>query len=353
MTDVHGLFPHVRAYVPSILVPLALSASVLGMPAVAADFYQGKNTNIIASYAAGGGYDLYSRTLARHFGNHISGKPGIIVQNMPGGGGLRAANHVYSVGAKDGTVIAAASQNIPLYQLLRSEGVQYDVAKFNWLGVIAASNSLVLTWKQSGIHSLENAKRREVSMAASGIADDGWIIPKAMNALVGTKFKVINGFGGTAESNTALERAEVDAMARASYTGFKAQKPEWIKGNKITIITQVGFEKEPELPNVPLLLDLVSTKEARQIATVLTLPPATGYGHWVAPEVPAERVRLLRAAYDATVKDPGFLADAKKQNLDIRPKRAAEIEEIIKKATTTPSAILDKAASIIEWKQSK
>jgi tripartite-type tricarboxylate transporter receptor subunit TctC len=328
----------------------AVAVGLFSPPAHAANFYEGKAVNIIVSYAAGGGYDLYSRMLARHFGDHIPGKPSIVVQNMPGGGGLRAANQVYAVTPKDGTYIAAVSQNIPLFQLLGGEGVQYDVAKFNWIGVIAASNSLVLTWKTSGIASIEDAKKREVTMAGNGIADAGWIFPKAINALAGTKFKVINGYGGTAESNTALERGEVEGMGRDSYSSFKSQKQAWIKGNKITIIAQVGLEKEQGLENVPRLLDLATTEEAKQIATVLSLPAEIGYGHWAAAEVPKERIAILREAYDATMKDAGFLADARKQDLDIRPKRAAAIEALIQRAAATPPSTLKKTAAIIEWK---
>jgi tripartite-type tricarboxylate transporter receptor subunit TctC len=342
-----------RSHLGAILKGGCITLAAIGVlspaSAHAADFYSGKTINIMVSYAAGGGYDLYSRMLARYFGDHIPGNPHIVVQNMPGGGGVRAANYVYAVAPKDGTSIAAVSQNIPLFQLLGGEGVQYDVAKFNWIGVMAASNSLVLTWKGTGIDTIEAAKTREVSMAANGIADDGWIYPKALNALLGTKFKVINGYNGTADGNNAVERGEVDGMSRASYTSFKAQKQDWIQGNKITIIAQIGFEKEPDLRNVPLLLDLVQTEEQRQIATVVSLPTAVGYGHWLAPEVPADRIKVLRDAYAATVKDPALLAEGQKHNLDIRAKDAEEIERRIKDATATPKAVLEKTATILEW----
>jgi tripartite-type tricarboxylate transporter receptor subunit TctC len=312
-------------------------------------FYHGKTINIMVSYAAGGGYDLYSRTLARHLGHHIPGKPNIVVQNMPGGGGVRAANQVYMVAPKDGTTLAAVSQNMPLFQMLGGEGVQYDIAKVQWIGVLAASNSLVLTWHTSGIKTLEDAMKRQVSMAANGIADDGWIYPKAINGLLGTKFKVINGYSGTAEGNGAVERGEVDGMSRASYTSFKAQKQDWIRDNKVNIIAQIGFEKELDLPNAPLLIDLVKTEEEKQIATVVTLPTAIGYGHWLAPEVPASRIKVLREAYAAVVKDPAFVAEAEKQSLEIRPRTGEEIEARIREAANTSAAVLAKTKAILEW----
>jgi tripartite-type tricarboxylate transporter receptor subunit TctC len=334
----------------SILCGLAFALGcVAAGPAEAADFYKGKTITIIVSYAPGGGYDLYSRLLSRHFSDHIPGHPAVVVQNMPGAGGVLAANHVYNIAPKDGTFIAAVNQNMPMFQLLGGKGVQYDAAKFNWIGVMMASNSLAMTWHTSGIKTLEDAKKREVTMAGNGVADDGNVYPRILNALLGTKFKVINGYTGTSDSNGAVERGEVDGMSRAGFYSFAAQKPDWLKEKKVNFLVQFGFEKQPELPDVPLMLDLVHTDEARQITTVVTLPTAVGYGHWLAPGVPAESVKILRAAYAETVKDKALLDDAKKAQMVIRPKRGEEIEAVIKNAAKTPKAILKKTADILEW----
>jgi tripartite-type tricarboxylate transporter receptor subunit TctC len=331
---------------------LALAFGVVAVDpvdAVAADYYKGKTIDIGGSYASGGGYDLYSRLLARYLGNHVPGNPTVVVQNMPGAGGVLATNHVYNVAPKDGTVLAAVNQNMPMFQLLGGKGVQYDASKFKWLGVMMASNSLAITWHASGIKTLEDAKKREVTMAGNGVADDGNIYPRILNALVGTKFKVINGYTGTSDSNHAVERGEVDGMSRAGYYSFAAQKPDWIRDKKINFLVQFGFQKQPELPDVPLMLDLVHTDEARQIATVVTLPTAVGYGHWVAPGVPADRVATLRGAYEETVKDKALLADAEKAQMVIKPKSGKELEDLIKNAAKTPKAILEKTAGILEW----
>jgi tripartite-type tricarboxylate transporter receptor subunit TctC len=337
-----------RLHLPAIAAASAIAAST---PAAAQqDFYAGKTVTIVVSYAPGGGYDIYSRLLSRHLGNHIPGKPQVVVQNMPGAAGIVASNHVYNAAPRDGTVIAAVDQNIPMLQLLGGEGLRFDVARFNWLGIIASSNGLVMSWETSGIKTIEDAKARTVPMGATGSNDDAWVYAKTLNATIGTKFNLITGYQGTSAVNVAIERGEVAAMARSSYFGFQAQKPDWLRDKKVEILVQLGFEKQPELPDVPLLIDLMQTDEHRQIARLVTLPTAIGYSHWLAPEVPAGRVAALRQAYADALKDEAFLADAAKQNLVIRPKTAAEVEALINQATAMPEATRKRASAILEWK---
>ncbi|MFM2443181.1 MAG: hypothetical protein RJB09_367 [Pseudomonadota bacterium] len=328
------------------LAALALGAS----PAVAQEpFYKGKTINIMVGFGPGGGYDLYARLLARVMGNHIPGVPYVVVQNMTGAGGVRAANHVYTAAPKDGLTIAGVNQGAAMFQMLGGKGAQYDPAKFAWLGSMAYSNNTVYTWRASGITSINDAKKREVSVAGSGVISDANIYPAILNALVGTKFKIINGYAGTNESNLALERGEVEGRGGGAYSSLVSTKPDWLRDRTISILAQIGFEKEPGLPDTPLLLDLVTTDEARQIATVVTLPTAIGYNHWVAPEVPADRLEMLRKAYAASLKDPELLADAKKQMLEIRPKTAAELDALVKTAAAVPQPVLDQTAKILEW----
>jgi tripartite-type tricarboxylate transporter receptor subunit TctC len=314
-----------------------------------ADFYRGKTVNIIVGFGPGGGYDLYARTLARHLGKHIPGNPSVVVQNMEGAGGVRAANHVYNVGAKDGTVIAGVNQGAAMFKLLGGKGAQYDPARFQWIGSMAASNNTIYVWHSSGIKSLDDARAREVSMAGSGVISDANIYPAVFNALTGTKFKVISGYPGTNESNLAIERGEVEGRGGGAYSSLVSTRPDWLRDRKVNIIAQIGFEKEPDLPDVPLLVDLMKSDEQRQIATLVTLPTAIGYNHWVAPDVPAERVAALRAAYAAALKDPELLADAKKQSFEIRYKSGQELEAMVRKAADTPKPILEKTAAILGW----
>ena len=333
-----------------IQIGLATLALAGVTPASAQEpFYKGKTINIMVGFGPGGGYDLYARLLARYMGNHIAGNPNVIVQNMTGAGGVRAANHVYAAAPKDGTYIAGVNQGAAMFQMLGGKGAQYDPAKFVWLGSMAYSNNTVYTWRSSGIQKIDDAKKREVSVAGSGVISDANIYPAVLNALVGTKFKIINGYAGTNESNLALERGEVEGRGGGAYSSLVSTKPDWLRDKKISILAQIGFEKEPDLPDVPLLLDLVTGEEARQIATVVTLPTAIGYNHWVAPEVPADRGEILRKAYMAALADPELIAESKKEMLEIRPKTADELTALVKKAAAVPQPILDKTAKILEW----
>ena len=312
-------------------------------------FYAGKTINIVVGFGAGGGYDLYARLLSRFLGNHIPGKPTIVVQNMEGAGGVRAANHVWSVAAKDGTVIAGVNQGAAMFQLLGGKGAQYDPARMNWLGSIAWSNNTVYTWAASGVRVLDDAKKREVTMAGSGVISDANIYPAVLNALVGTKFKIINGYQGTNDSNLALERGEVEGRGGGAYSSLVSTRPQWLRDRQVNILAQIGFEKEPDLPDVPLLVDLVKGEEDRQIAALVTLPVAIGYNYWLAPEVPAERMKILRDALAATLKDPEMIAEAKKQSFDIRPKSGAELEKLVREASLIPKPVMQRTATILGW----
>jgi tripartite-type tricarboxylate transporter receptor subunit TctC len=333
-----------------ILISLLTSALAFSVRAQeAAPSFAGKTITLVVGFGAGGGYDLYARLLARYLGHHIPGSPNVIVQNMEGAGGVRAANHVYSIAPKDGTVIAAVNQGAAMFQLLGGKGAQYDPARFNWLGSMAYSNNTVYVWNTSRVKTIEDATKFETSMAGSGIISDANIYPAILNALVGTKFKIINGYTGTNESNLALERGEVEGRGGGAYSSLASTRPEWLRDRKISILTQVGFEKEPDLPNAPLLINLVKTEEDRQIANLVTLPVAIGYNYWLAPEVPAERMKILREAFAATMKDPALAEEARKQSLEIRPKTGEQLEKMVRDASTIPKAILQRAATILGW----
>jgi tripartite-type tricarboxylate transporter receptor subunit TctC len=312
-------------------------------------YYAGKTISIIVGFGAGGGYDLYARLLSRHLGAHIPGQPTVIVQNMEGAGGVRAANHVYSVGAKDGTMIAAVNQGAAMFQMLGGKGAQYNPAKFQWLGSMASSNNTVYVWASSGIKTIEDARKREVSMAGSGVISDANIYPAILNAIAGTKFKIINGYAGTNESNLALERGEVEGRGGGAYSSLVSTRPQWLKNKQINIIAQVGTEKEEDLPNVPLLTDLATNEEDLQIARLVTLPVSIGYNFWLSPDVSPEHVKILARAFAAAMKDPELIDSAKKQSLEIRPKTAEELTRMVQEASRIPEPVLRKTATILGW----
>jgi hypothetical protein len=339
----------------SLLVALS-AARLLGFcPAnaadEAADFYRGKTINVIVGFGAGGGYDLYARLLAHHLGNHIAGQPNVVVQNMEGAGSVRAANYVYSVAPKDGTVIAAVNQNMPMYQMLGGAGAQFNAADINWLGSMAYSNGTLYTWYQSGIKTLEDAKARDVPLGGVGTTSDSYIYPTLINGLLGTRFKVINGYAGTKEIHLALERGEVAGRGGNTWASLTSSNQDWIEQKKINLLVQIGFKSEPEISQVPLLIDLVKATQEQQIVTVVTLPTALGYIHWLAPEVPAGRMKLLRDAYDATMRDKAFLEEAAGHAMMIRPQTGAGIEALIKQAAVVPKPVLERTAQLLGWQK--
>jgi tripartite-type tricarboxylate transporter receptor subunit TctC len=329
----------------------ALSFAVGAAQAQDKPFYEGKTISIIVGFGPGGGYDLYSRLLAQYLGKYILGHPRVVVQNMDGAGGVRAANYIYSNAVQDGTYIASVNQGAAMFQLLGGDEAKYDLTKVGWLGSIAASNNVAYVWSGSGVATLDDAKKREVALAGSGIISDSDIYPAVLNAIVGTKFKVIDGYTGTNDSNLAIERGEVAGRGGGAYSNLVSTKPDWLRDKKIIILAQTGLKKDKDLPNVPLLIDLAKTEEDRQIAMVVTLPTVIGYNQWVGPGVPADRLALLRKAYASALADPDLLADAKKQNLDIVPKTGEEIAALVKQAGGIPKPVLDRTAEILGWSQ--
>ena len=328
---------------------LGLCASPAGAQNVA-DFYKGKTIQIVVGFGVGGGYDLYARALGRYLGKHVPGHPTVVVQNMEGAGSVRAANFVYAGSPKDGTVIAAVNQNMPMYQLLGGAGARFEAVRLQWLGSMTNSNGTVYTWHTSGIKTLEDAKLKEVPMGAVGTASDSVIFPNLLNELLGTKFKPITGYAGSSQIHLAMERGEVMGRGGNSWSSLKTANLSWIKENKINMLVQVGFEKEPELPNVPLLLDLVKGEEAVGVVKVVSLPTALGYGHWLAPEVPKDRIAALRTAYLAVLKDPEFLKETEKTGMSIRALTGETLERMVSQVTKTPQSVLTRTAQILKWK---
>jgi tripartite-type tricarboxylate transporter receptor subunit TctC len=336
---------------------MVLAAAVFGAltwPAAAdevADFYKGKTIIFVCGFGPGGGYDLYPRVLSRYFPKHMPGHPAVVVQNMEGAGSVRAANYVYSVAPKDGTVIAAVNQNAPMYQMLGGAGAQYDASKLQYLGSMANSNGLIYTWSKSGINTIEDARAREVPLGAVGAQSDSYIYPTVVNALAGTKFKPIPGYTGTGQINIAIERGEVMGRGGNTWASVQSSSKAWLAEHKLNFLVQIGFKKEDELPNVPLFQEIVKTPEDRQVVDVVSLPTALGYTHWLAPGVPAARLEALRQAYAATLKDPDFLADAKKASMEVRPQTGAEVAALAARVAATPKPILMRTAKLLGWQK--
>ena len=331
---------------------LVCSMLALASPPVAQaqdNFYQGKTVSIVVGYGIGGGYDNAARLIGRHLGRHIPGNPNVIVQNMEGAGSLRAANHVFGAAPQDGTVIAAVNQSLPVFDLIGMKGVRFEAAKLQWLGSLQASNSVLVTFKSSGIASLSDAMTREVPLGGSGETADSNVHAVAINRLVGTRFRVINGYKGAREIHIAIERGEVAGRAGITWSSIVAYDKAWIAEKKINVLVQLGDRAEPDLADVPLLQDLVKSDEDRQVVTVLTLPVVLGFSHWVGPGVPPERLAILRAAYDAIMRDPKFIEEAAKASILLSPKTAGQVESLVRAAAATPRPVLTKVGELLGW----
>jgi tripartite-type tricarboxylate transporter receptor subunit TctC len=335
---------------------VALAVALLGLSIAGAaaegpaDFFKGRTIRIVVGFGVGGGYDLYARLLARHMSRHIPGAPNVVVENMEGVGSVRAANYVYEAAPRDGSVIAAVNQNAPMYQLLGGEGARFRAAEVSWLGSLAHSNEVLYTWHTSGVASLDQAKTREVVLGAVAVTSDSYIYPTVINGLLGTKFRIVNGYATGQAVNLAVERGEVMGRGGTSWASVSSSRPTWMKEKTINILVQVGPRKEADLPDVPLLADLIADDDGRRLVGVISLPLALGYAYWVPPGVPPERLAALRAAFEATAADPALLAEAAQRAIIIRPQAGADIEALVKRTAATPRPVIEKVVRLLGWK---
>ena len=332
---------------------LALAFGVTGEAAPALSqstveaFYKGKSVDLDIGYAPGGGYDAYGRLVAQFLGRHIPGTPTIVVRNMPGGGGRVVAGYIYNAAPKDGTVLAMADQSLVLQQAIRDPTILFDSTKLKWIGNPDADNNTVAVWYTTGVTSVADAKRVEVVIGATG-PNTSAQIPQVMNAILHTKFKIVSGYPGGNDINLAMEKGEVGGRGSNPWATWKATRPDWLRDKKLVIIAQIGLTKAPDLPNVPLLVDLASDPQDKAILKLISAPATIGRPIFTSPGVPAERVAALRRAFDDTVKDPAFLAEAKRENLDVNPVSGTELQSIVDDlVSNTPKPIADRLAAII------
>jgi len=312
----------------------------MGPPAHAADFYAGKTITMSSQTAPGNSYDLYVRLLSRHFGRHIPGNPSFIVVNMPGAGGLRAFNHAGLVAPQDGTFLTIVSQALLIFEATGQRGLQVSLGRFHWLGSFHQSNNVTVTWHTSKVRTLKDAIAREVTMGATGSGGGSTVGPAIYNAVLGTKFKMVSGYPGGAEIDLAMQRGEVEGRGNNTWAGYKATFQSAIKAGHLNVLIQTGLRKEPDLPDVPLFLDLVRGDAAREpIAAFMSEAVAIARPFAAPPGVPKERVELLRRAWDATMKDPAFLADAAKLNAEIDPLNGQQVQGIVERVLATPKPI--------------
>ena len=334
----------VRMWGTCVALIAAVAAISSGARADAlSDFYKTKSLTLAVFSSAGGDYDVRARLVARHMDRHIPGNPKIIVQNMTGSGGLRAGNWLYNIAPKDGTALASLNQAVPLTQAFGAPGIEFDLAQCAWIGNSMDSPIAMVTWGGSKTKTMEDALTVETIMGGTGAGSGSVQIPLMLNAMIGTKFKVISGYPGGTEIYLAMERGEVDGRATQNWAGWVAQKPDWIKDKKINVLAQGGTKRLDDLKDVPLLLDYATNPEAHAIVALFLLPDEIARPIIAGPNLPAERVKALRTAFNATMKDPAFLAEAQKGNIDIIPSTGEEAQAKALAILNTPKAVLDKA----------
>src|SRR6202051_1243156 len=303
---------------------LLAAALPLGMAAPAraddvADFSRGKRISLVVGYGTGGGYDLYARMLGRFLGEHIPGKPTIIAQNMPGAGSRGAANWLYKVAPRDGSVIATLSQTTPTDQALGQPGVQFDVRKLNWIGNMVVVNNILYVAAARGVATIEQAKSKPLAIGATGASSPSVLYPQVSNNLLGTKFRIVAGYVSGGDINIAVERGEVDGRGSDSWASMQTTHPDWLRDRTVNILFQIGTKRHTDSPDVPLWSELGQTDEQRQVLEILSGDVAVGRPILTAPGVPPERVRALRRAFDDTLADPMFIEATSKANMDYHP----------------------------------
>lgn len=329
----------------SIIAGLSVAGPVPANAQSAAKFYKGKNLTMIIPSGAGGGYDAYSRLLTRHLADHIPGKPSIVNQNMPGASGLRGTNYVYNVAPRDGSVMAATYNTALTEPLLGNTKAKFDPTKFEWIGSITTQYNACMVWHTSPVKTIQDAEKQEVKVSTTGVTGNSAHTPLMLNALLGTKFKVIAGYS-TRGMRFAVEKGEVDGICGLSYDTYAAADPDWLKEKKIRFLIQTGPKKVRQLPNVPLLLDFVKDPKERAALKVLGVRDDLGRPFMFPPGVPKYLVTALRHAFDETMKDPKFLADAARMRITSDPMTGEEMEAELKKAYAAPKDVVALAAKL-------
>jgi tripartite-type tricarboxylate transporter receptor subunit TctC len=330
----------VAGWLAASLVVLG-SAGAVAQPADA--FYRGKTIGIYIGFAPGGSYDLYARLLARFMVEHIPGRPQMVPHNMPGGGSRAVAGYVANVAPKDGTTLATIDQSLPLQQAM-GEKLNFDATTFTWIGNMAAGTNVLTTWHTSGVLTIEDAKTKDVPLGATGSGSSQQ--PKMMNQLLGTRFKIVLGYPGGSEINLALERGEVAARTN-TWASTKATSSQWLKDGKLHVVVQIGLVKAPDLPDVPLLMDLAGNPDDRVMLKLLSAPATIGRPFVSTPGLAADRTTMLRTAFDASVRDPGLLAESERMKLEVTPMSGAELERIIADVMVSPPELAARLAEML------
>jgi tripartite-type tricarboxylate transporter receptor subunit TctC len=313
-----------------VLAPLSLAmfASTASAQSDVASFYKGKTLEMIVGYPAGSSNDIAGRELAKYLPRHLPGAPNIVTRNMPGGGSFVAGNYIYNIAPKDGTVLGLLAPTIAIDEKMGTSGAKFVTSKFNWIGRETTSVGVTMVWHTSKVQTIADAFTNEVTMAATGSGSTTAVYPNVLNNVLGTKFKLIMGYAGSNEAMLAMERGESDGHSVA-FEQVTSQHADWLANGTIRIIVQYALARHPALPNVPTALDIAKTDEQRAILRAVVSASDVGKSVLTTPGAPADRVAALRTAFDATMKDPDYLADMKTARIDVIPMSGAELQKMV------------------------
>jgi tripartite-type tricarboxylate transporter receptor subunit TctC len=337
----------VRASLIGAALAMPLAAAAQAQSESVADFYRGKTVNLIVGYSAGGGYDVYARMMAPYLTKHLPGNPSVVVQNMEGAGSLKAANYIYNVAPKDGTTIGTFGRGLAMEPLIGNSATQFDATKFTWLASGTNELGVFAVWHTSAIKTWDDMLTKEFTVGGEGSGSDPDIYAALLKNLFGVKLRLISGYPGTSEVTLALERGEVDGRASWSWSSLKSVKPDWIKDKKLRYPVQLGLVKNPDLPDVPLIIDFATTDKQRQILKMILSRQVMGRPFAAPPGLPEDRKQALRKAFDDTLKDPDFLAEAKQRKMDVNPVSGADVEKLVAEVYATPPEVIAEAKAAI------
>jgi tripartite-type tricarboxylate transporter receptor subunit TctC len=318
-----------------------------GLADPVADFYTGKRITLGVGSEAGGGYDGYARLLTRHISQYIPGHPSFIIQNMPGGGGLRVTNHLYNIAPKDGTAMATVQRGILTSPLLegRQPQFQYDPIKFNWIGSLNSETGLIVVWHSAPHKNMDDLFKNALLVGSSGPSTD--FLPLFLNNVVKTKFKIIPGYKSSTEAYLAMEKGELEGRVSTGWAGDKDILEPWIKENKVRFLAQLAMSKNIDFPDVPLIMDFIQTEQDRRVAALILSAQAWGRPFVMPPDVPKERVNTMRKAFDSVIKDTQFLTEAKKLRMDLDILSGADMDALLKQVYESPPEIIEAARKSI------
>ena len=324
----------------------------LSLPAAAqdsvADFYRGKQVTIMVGFTPGGSSSLYAQGVARHMGRFLPGNPSFIVQHVPGASGLVLANNLYNTVPRDGTAFGITGRTAPIEPLLGQANAKFDGRRFSWIGTANVEYTTCIAWHTAPVKTLADAMTTELIVGGSGADATEVIFPKAANKLTGTKFKVVLGYPGSTELLIAMERGEAEGFCAIGWTFVKLRKGDWLRDKKINILFQMALNKHPEIPQVPAIIDHARTADDRKVFEFLFAPQEMGRPFFAPPDVPTDRLAALRRAFELTLKDPQFLADAEKMGVEVQHVGGAAIQTLLEKIYASPREIIDRAKAVAE-----